>query len=70
MENEYWSILGKFESNGINFEASLKQFDSKTIAIGKDFNKNNGTIKNNEYLVLDKKISKDLCTNFKKIQIG
>ncbi|MAP67762.1 MAG: DNA topoisomerase I [Candidatus Marinimicrobia bacterium] len=65
VENEYWSILGKFESNGINFEASLKQFDNKTIAIGKDFNKNDGTIKNNEYLVLDKKISQDLCTNFK-----
>ena len=53
IENEYWSITGKFENNGTSFEASLKKYDNKNIAIGKDFNKNDGSLKKKETLVLD-----------------
>ena len=27
-----------------NFESTLKQYNNQTIAIGKDFNKNDGTL--------------------------
>ena len=65
-ENEYWSITGNFKENNVSFESTLKQYNNQNIAIGKDFNKNNGTLKNNDKLVLDKNLTESLNDEFKK----
>ena len=65
-ENEYWSITGNFQETDISFESTLKQYNNQTIAIGKDFNKNNGTLKNKDNLVLNKNLTESLNDEFKK----
>ena len=65
-ENEYWSIIGNFQEKDISFESTLKQYNNQTIAIGKDFNKNDGTLKNKNNLVLNKNLTKSLNDEFGK----
>ena len=65
-ENEYWSITGNFKENDISFESTLKQYNNQTIAIGKDFNKNDETLKNKDHLVLNKNLTESLNDEFKK----
>jgi DNA topoisomerase-1 len=66
VESEYWSISAKFELNGDSFEAGLKHYDSQTIAVGKDFDKETGSIKKEGILKLDQTKAEELSIQFSK----
>ena len=66
IESEYWSISAMFESNGDSFEAELRSYDSQKIAVGKDFDKETGSIKKDGILKLDKTKAAELSIQFSK----
>tara|TARA_B100001029_G_C15060375_1_gene457903 strand:- start:1429 stop:3933 length:2505 start_codon:yes stop_codon:yes gene_type:complete len=68
VESEYWSITANFEANDQSFEATLKEYDSKKIAIGKDFDKHTGSIINDNILKLNQIQAKELVEKFSNIE--
>ena len=61
-ESEYWSITAEFDSKGETFEARLKEYDSQKITIGKDFDKETGSVNKDDILILEKSNAEKLCT--------
>ncbi len=67
IESEYWSIKAEFDSNGEIFEATLKEFNSNKIAIGKDFDKATGLLNKNNILQLQRDDAEKLSSKFLNI---
>ncbi|SVD17925.1 uncharacterized protein METZ01_LOCUS370779, partial [marine metagenome] len=63
-ESEYWSISAEFSSNGALFEASLREYDSQKIAIGKNFDKETGALVKDGILKLEKTQAEKLSGDF------
>jgi len=63
-ECEYWSITAKFDAQGEIFEAGLREINSQIIAVGKDFNKDTGTLIRDNALALNKTKSEKLAKQF------
>ena len=63
-ESEYWSITAEFDSKGESFEALLKEYDSLKITIGKDFDKETGTVSKENILTLDKAKAEKMANQF------
>lgn len=64
----YWDLKANFEkldSSG-KFEAELTSVNGKRIAIGKDFNPDTGKLINEDTLLVDEKLAKDLESKLKK----
>jgi len=66
IEGEYWSITAQFDSHGESFESRLKELDSQKIAIGKDFDKETGSLAKQGALVLKKAKAEELVESFAK----
>ena len=66
VESEYWSIVAEFSSNGKSFQATLKEYTSNKIAIGKDFDKETGKLIKKGTIVLNNDKAKELTEMFNK----
>ena len=60
IENQYCSIVATLNTNSMDFECVLLKNDKRKIAIGNDFDKKTGQLKNNELLHLDKSSSQKI----------
>ena len=60
IENQYCSIVATLNTNSMDFECMLLKNDKRKIAIGNDFDKKTGQLKNNELLHLDKPSSQKI----------
>ncbi len=63
-ESEYWSITATFATQEKSFEAKLKTYNTKKVAIGKDFNKETGVLSKDNLLQLNKSQAEDLAAQF------
>ena len=70
VESEYWSINSEFISDDESFTALLTKYDNNQIAIGKDFDKESGTIAKSNIEILDKKKTEELTKEFAKSEAG
>ena len=66
IEGEYWSITAQFDAHGNTFESRLKEVNSQKIAIGKDFDKETGTLIKDGILKLEKTQAEELSADFLK----
>ncbi len=64
IEGEYWSVTAEFDAHGETFESKLKELDTQKIAIGKDFDKETGSISKKGALVLNKIKAEELVESF------
>ncbi len=60
IENQYCSIVATLNANSMEFECILLKNDKRKIAIGNDFDKKTGKLKNDELLHLDKSFSQKI----------
>ena len=60
IENQYCSIVATLNANSMEFECILLKNDKRKIAIGNDFDKKTGKLKNDELLHLDKSSSQKI----------
>ena len=60
VENQYCSILTTLNANSMDFECVLLKSDKRKVAIGNDFDKKTGKLKNDELLHLDKSTSQKI----------
>ena len=63
-ESEYWSVGASFQSNGDTFSALLIEFDARKIALGKDFDKETGSISKSNILTLDQEKAEKISEDF------
>ena len=66
IENEYWSLSGKFEGENGEINAQLVSISNNKIAIGSDFNKKSGELKNKNHVVLTEQSATDLSNSIKE----
>ena len=64
-QNEYWSILGVFESDKSEINAKLIKIGDKKLATGNAFDKKTGTLFNADDIVLNEKKSDELIKEIK-----
>tara|TARA_B100000945_G_scaffold318878_1_gene324726 strand:+ start:659 stop:3160 length:2502 start_codon:yes stop_codon:yes gene_type:complete len=63
-ESEYWSITATFATQEKSFEAKLKAYETKKVAIGKDFNKETGILSKHNLLQLNKSQAEEIASQF------
>ena len=66
IENEYWSLSGKFKGENGEINAQLVSISDNKIAIGSDFNKKSGELKNQKHIMLTEQSATDLSNSIKE----